>query len=408
VAIPGIALPVALLWLTNVPAAVMGSYTLALLAIIRLVSTYRDEARATPQAWLACHRPSLLLAAKILAGSVLGFGLAAFYIVPVMYQRRFVQLAMATIGGMHIDQNFLFGHTGTSSDALLHDQVLHTASWVAILLLAGTIAALWTTFIRRGSAQLTTAFPFFPLAALTPGIAFLLIPSSVRIWTYLPEAAFLQFPWRLLAVLAPVFTLALARVLTTTPAARPGKWSSGACTVSTTFVLTVAFTLPAYHFFRQPCDPEDTAAARLTLFHSGDGSEPTDEYTPASADNDALRPNSPPYWLAGSQNDPAPTSVQPGAAPMHLSVTTSHAESLILNLRDYPAWHVTLNGMSNPARERRDDGLIAIAVPAGASTIDINYAHTWDQTIGDVISLIALLILFALATSRSQLSASTH
>ena len=39
VTVPGIALPVALLWLTNPPAAVMGSYTLALLALLRIVST---------------------------------------------------------------------------------------------------------------------------------------------------------------------------------------------------------------------------------------------------------------------------------------------------------------------------------------------------------------------------------
>ena len=44
VTIPRIALPVALLWLTNAPAAVMGCYTLALLAVIRLIATYRSAA----------------------------------------------------------------------------------------------------------------------------------------------------------------------------------------------------------------------------------------------------------------------------------------------------------------------------------------------------------------------------
>ncbi len=41
VTIPRIAIPVALLWLTNAPAAVMSCYALALLTIVRLVTTPR-------------------------------------------------------------------------------------------------------------------------------------------------------------------------------------------------------------------------------------------------------------------------------------------------------------------------------------------------------------------------------
>ena len=51
---------------------------------------------------------------------------------------------------MRIDQNFLFEHTGTSSDALLHDQVLHTASIIAVILLTVTVLAL---AIARRSVQ---------------------------------------------------------------------------------------------------------------------------------------------------------------------------------------------------------------------------------------------------------------
>jgi hypothetical protein len=41
--------------------------------------------------------------------------------------------------------------------------------------------------------------------------------------------------------------------------------------------------------------------------------------------------------------------------------------------------------------------LLALPVPAGASTIDIRYAHTLDQTLGDAITLLALAgCLFAL------------
>ena len=385
ITIRGIAIPVALLWLTNAPAAVMGSYTLVLLGAIRIASAYRR------------NRPSIPgLAMRVFGGGTLGLGLAAFYIVPAAYERRFVQIAMATITGMRIDQNFLFEHTGTSGDALLHDQVLHTASVIAVIMLAAMAIALTAIFLQRKRASSKRAFPTLPLAILTAGVAFMLTPLSLPVWNRAPQAAFLQFTWRLLAIVAPVLALAVASTLSRLPL-------KFALTAFATVALAAALTLPAVHVFRQPCDDEDTAPARFALFQSGAGTDPTDEYTSTGADNDALKQNDPPYWLADSAEAPASTSAQPGLAPMHFSVAVPHAEDLILNLRDYPAWHVSLNGEIDPVRNHRNDGLIAIPVPAGSSTIDIRYVHTLDQTIGDGITLLAFAaFLFTLRTRETS------
>jgi hypothetical protein len=87
---------------------------------------------------------------------------------------------------------------------------------------------------------------------------------------------------------------------------------------------------------------------------------------------------------------------------MHMTLTTPHAGDLILNLRDYPAWVLFLNHQPDLARESRADGLIAIAVPAGTSTVDVRYAHTRDQTIGNTISLLALGLLLAAVRRRKD------
>ena len=134
---------------------------------------------------------------RTLTGSLLGLALAAFYIIPASYQRRFVQIAMATIADLRIDHNFLFEHTGTSPDALLHDQVLHTASIIAVLLLAATAALLVLVAVQRIRRSASPSFPVLPLAVLIGLVAFLLTPLSSFLWSHAPEAAFLQFPWRL-------------------------------------------------------------------------------------------------------------------------------------------------------------------------------------------------------------------
>jgi hypothetical protein len=396
VTVPGIALPIALLWLTNPPAAVMGSYTLALLALLR-IATDLGAPGLDSETWVSRHKVTLQFAGKTLAGFALGLALAAFYIVPAAWQRRYVQTWQAITDEASIGHNFLFEHTGTSSDALLHDQVLHTASLIAVILLIATAAALVAVYIRRKSATEEAPFPALSLSILTAGIAFLLTPLSAPLWNHAPEAAFLQFPWRLLAILAPVFALSVAAALDRLPM----RFTTIA--VAAVALLTV-LTLPAYHVFRQECYDEDTVSSQLAQFQSQAGTDPTDEYTPAAANNDALSQNDPPWWLARSPATAPPPAAAPaaapgptpGPAPMHLRVTSPLPEFLILNLRNYPAWHVFLNGSMDSALERRPDGLIALAIPAGASTIDIRYAHTFGETLGDGITVLALaLFIFA-------------
>ena len=380
--VPRIAVPLALLWLTNAPAAVMASYTLALMAGLRMLSDVRRSGRGQ----------AIRTGLKSAAGVALGLALAAFYIVPAAYERRFVQIAMATIGGMRIDQNFLFAHTGSSADARLHDTVLHAASMIAVIMLLTTAAAMAVLLFFRGKK--TTApgsrnrvpLPLLSLFIVTAAIALLLTSASYPLWKYAPEAAFLQFPWRLLAVLAPVCALAIAAVLS------PFHLKPTATAITAT-VLVVALTLPAYHLFRQSCDLEDTPREQFKLFQSNGGVLPTDEYTPVKADNDVLRADNPPYWLANSPTVIAPSTGRPGPAPIHLSVSAPSAEFLILNLRDYPAWRITLNGLSAPDREERDDGLIALPIPAGVSNIDIHYGRMADEIGGDIISLLAVVTL---------------
>src|SRR5271155_5771113 len=88
VTIPGIAIPIALLWLTNAPAAVMSCYALALLTLLRLA-----KPSTTPRKNIAINTT---------AGTILVLSLAAFYIIPAAYERRFVQIAMAIIPNMRI------------------------------------------------------------------------------------------------------------------------------------------------------------------------------------------------------------------------------------------------------------------------------------------------------------------
>ena len=396
VTVRGVALPVALLWLTNAPAAVMGCYTLAFLAVWRLISDYRGHRD---------EKATGLLALKTLAGTVLGFGLVAFYLVPAAYEQRYVQIAMAQVDGMRIMDNFLFHRTGTSNDQVWHDVVLRTVSLIAVTLLVVTAAVLEGTYQDQKRSKVALAargagaiaftedhaeLPVKGLIALTLGIGFLMTPPSAVVWRVLPEAAFLQFPWRLLAVLGAVMAVTIG-------GAMAGSRMRVARAVVTGLVVCGLMAFWADRFYRQRCYPEDSAPARVALFYSNEGSEPTDEYTPTLADNDAIGHTDPPYWLASSAIAAPPMASPtnpPGMSPLHVTVTAPRAEFLVMNLRRYPGWRVTLNGSEARATEAaadRDDGLMAMAIPAGVSTVDVAWRRMPDETVGEEISGAAVM-----------------
>ena len=435
VTIPGIAIPIALLWLTNAPAAVMSCYALALLTAIRLAthssnqlspaasnslsSTNPGAPYLDSEMWASCgsatapahanltttpSQSRFRLAINTIAGTTLGLGLAAFYILPAAYERRYVQIAMAIIPDMRIQDNFLFHHTGDA----LHDQVLRTASLIALAMIAATAIILLALFLsnkarvphpsqhhREGWDIQISPRLLLPLTLLTLTITLLLTPLTNILWTHAPELAYLQFPWRLTAILAAILSLTLAIALS------PLNLKP-ASTAALTLALAAALTYPAYHLFHQTCDEEDTVHARLTLFQSNHGTDPTDEYTPTTADNDSLAHTDPAYWLSPDPNAKAPANTQPGPAPTHLTINPPIPENLILDLRDYPTWRITLNGTPITNHIQRDDGLLAIPLPPGPSTIDITYTQTSDQTFGDILSLASLALLLFFLSSRRE------
>jgi hypothetical protein len=422
----GVAVPLALLWLTNAPAAVMGSYMLALLALVRVADQLRSGGREA-------SRATLRLAATYLLGTVLGLALPAYYLVPAATERRFVQVAMAIIPNMRYQDNFLFTHT--ADDA--HNMVNRTASLLALTLMMATVVVLSGVLLRRRAAQRSAplgssasprSFPIAPaLALLTAAITFLLVPVSAPVWAHLPELAFLQFPWRLLSVLSVVLALGLALLLDrSTPdrAGRDGRPHMLATAVA--LLIPLCLTIAGYHMYAQACAPRDRPAAIAGLLVTHHGTEPTDEYTPTDADNDVLRSDDPGYWIApaGAPDTPAPhthptaTELNPNIdtddvvipieqtlsapAPHHVTIHTEGPATLVLNLRDYPAWEVTetnraSTSLDHPGHLQRDDGLIAVPISsAGDHTFNIAWKMLPDQLIGYILSALALLVLAGL------------
>ena len=403
-----VTLVVALLWITNVPAAVVGTYSILVLGLTRLVMMRKQGLR-----------PMLHVAWTITSGFCVGLLLDAFYLLPMAVTRKFVQLALAVVPIASPDANFLFGH---DNDAF-HDHVLTQASWIGVATVAVAIVCgcvvLWLRSRERvevraqhsmkaRDAEMHTGPALHSAVLIMTGFSaflwFLLSRFSSRIWHLAPELVFLQFPWRFLTIASAVMVALLVLLL-----------QRGIRRVPARVMMAVALPIVALagyfaggRYFREECASDETVQAQRAQYVNEDGVGPTDEYTPAEADNDALPIHLPPAWLTtDAAAEPGKSALLPVTDRSHpedvrFSVASSAGpESLVVRLRAFPGWHTLRDGVEIMPQTRAD-GLTVVPLTGGAGhTVEIRYRTTVDEWAGMGVSAATLLTLAGTRRRRS-------
>ncbi len=404
------ALVVAAIWLTNAPAGVMACYTLGFVAILAALLERR---------WWPFFRA--------LVSVPLGLGLAGFYLVPAAWEQRWIAIRQAVDVGMRVSDSWLFARHA-SPDLEYHDQVLRVAS--SIVLFTVGLAALAFVFVwKRKNLVSGTRRYWLPLAILVPVLLLLQFPVSEPIWTLLPKLEFLQFPWRWLLILDLPLVIFLAAA-TPMSSLRARSWSSAIWTLG-----LLGLTATGALVFFQFCDAEDKVPNQVQTFYAGVGVEGTDEYAPLGSDNalvasglpDACLVSDPaqelgesdsssdgptaPVWFPeqGSCDDTFQASLWQSELK-RLDVDSDHAGFVVLRLRRYPAWNVTVNGQPTRDFQYRQDGLLAVPVLEGPSRIEVRWKPTPDVWWGrgiSTVSLLVLMLLGAIGQSRSPVRLSS-
>ena len=185
---PWLALPFAAVWLSNAPAGVLATYSLALIFLV--LSIVRRSARPLLPGGL---------------GMAAGFGLAAFYILPAAWEQRWVQIHQAIADTLRAERNFLFTRVGDPEFVFFNWKVSAVA---LVVILAVAIAAVFVSRRRREFPDL-----WWALLALGAAATFLMFPASAIFWRLLPKLQFLQFPWRWLGPLDFVLAFFLAAAI---------------------------------------------------------------------------------------------------------------------------------------------------------------------------------------------------
>jgi non-canonical purine NTP pyrophosphatase (RdgB/HAM1 family) len=395
-----LSLTLAASWLTNLPAAVMIHYSVAGLALlfVAIGAGHKSEHRRRwgPQIW----RPLIQTAVAIL----LGAGVAAFYLLPAIYEQGWINLSEVLSPGVRPQDNFIFT-TIADPD---HNRFNLLVSTVALAEIGVLVFAIW--FSRRakriGTAGLgcpvarsaTVAIgqsPWMLVSAWGAGSALLMLSASNMLWQHLPKLRFVQLPFRWLLCM----NAALAMLL---PMAAK-RWTSR---VLASAVLLAAVILAGYRIQPPWWDAASDIREMSDAIADSTGYEGSDEYVPAGADPYELNKSLPRV----SDNTGA---LVPGKmltwreTEKHFKVHTTAAQNLTVRLFNYPAWEVAVNG--KPTETQRSDvtGLIVIPIGAGDNDVHIHFRRTSDRVVGNVVSLIslALFVVAWVKTGKGRMTA---
>ena len=355
-------------WLVNAPAAVMIHYSMALLVVV--LAWQRRSAR-------------ILLTSSIAV--ILGAALAAFYLVPAIYEQRWVNIAQAVSVGLRPQDSFLFAHTTDAE----HDTFDHLISWVATAEILLTVVAAWAARRwSRGKGEL-----WYSLLAWTTVCALLMLPISSPLWSILPKLRFIQFPWRFLLCLGIPFALLTAFGVR--------RWTSRLA-VYLAMLCVLAFVW--HHLLPPWWDYAPDLREMRDNMATGVGYEGTDEYTPVGADAYNVDQNARRVTVEG----PARAAIRVSewsAEQKQFTAEMSAPDNLALHLFNYPAWRAEVNGQIVQAGTREGTGQMLVPVQAGANRVRIIFIRTWDRTLGAWISMVA--VVFVLASRKKYRGGAT-
>lgn len=384
-----VALPVAGLLLSNLPAAVLFGTALASLVLHPALGAGRRGAAVS--------------------GAALGAGLAAFSLLPAAFSSRWCATELFYSGGsVHFrpSRHVLFG------PAELNPAFGRSVSWAVVALAALAVAAFLLGRSRAGADPRRGAWGVVALVAFVA-----VLPPAGPAWDALPVLSKLQFPWRLAAVL----TLAAAALVAFVPR-RAGLALAGVAALAAVpwWGRSVA-SLESLPVERPVRAAPGSTFPEASVVHAASGlSTNRSARNPLLLDVWFVPKTVPiPFWnalvVAGDGRSAPPLARVPvasAAGPVRWDVKSwrrlsgaltvdAPAGPLLLHQVAFPGFRVAVDGSERPVRADGRTGLLTVDVPAGRHEVSWRWEPFPLLRLARVVSGVAALAVLALLLVRT-------
>ena len=335
---------------------------------------------------------------KIILAGLLGLGLSAFYLIPLLLERKYAHLESLLSGYFDYRAHFVnvyklflstewgYGSSGFPAEKL--NLSTGIVQWL-VGILAGALAA----FRFKKETKLATLT--FVLAGSELLVLFMMHLKSSFIWEKLPFLHWLQFPWRFLSI--SIFLLAILSGLAVYFAGKY-RYLLGIAAVIAAFILYANFFVPKDWLNITDTDKFSGASWEKQLTIS------IFDYLPIYA---KLPPPSKapdvPEVLEGEANF---ISYEKGSNFQKGEVAVTKEALVRLPIFDFPGMRVMVDGevvphSNNDCRGQEYClGLISFNIGPGMHKIEVKLGRTPARWVGDVISLVTVGFVVAVWLRR--------
>ncbi len=339
--------------------------------------------------WLFSEKWNNLV--KVIIGGALGFGLSAFFILPVAFERKFVHIESLLSGYFDYRQHFVslyklflsmewgYGSSGFPDEKL--NLSLGIIQWAV-----GIMAVVLAMFNFRKFRKTSTLTLL--LAGLTLFSIFMMHMKSSFIWAKLPFLWYLQFPWRFLAI--SIFLLCFLSGFFIYFSGKY-KYLVGAILIAISVILNISFFVPKTWL-------------NITDKEKFSGTSWEKQLTISIFDYLPIYGVLPPYSRAPELPEVLEGSVKfleykKGSNYQIGNIDASKDSLIRIPLFDFPGMEVKVDGkkvdhVNNDCRdERYCRGLITFKVSDGKHNIETRLNDTPIRKAGNVMTLSSLAIL---------------
>ncbi|MEK7550243.1 MAG: glycosyltransferase [Patescibacteria group bacterium] len=368
-----------LIWLSLSVAALATTHTLMTMIFAAVAGFWAIY-------WLCREKWNNLF--KVIWGGLLGFGLSAFFLLPVAFERQFVHLESLLSGYFDYRQHFVslyklflsmewgYGSSGFPDEKL--NLSLGIVQWVI-----GIGAGVLAVFNYKKHKMLSLATFYFLLSTLFS--IFMMHMKSSFIWAKLPFLWYLQFPWRFLAI--SIFLLCLLSGFFIYFSGK-FKYIVGVVLIVVSFALNISFFVPKDWL-------------NITDVEKFSGISWEKQLTISIFDYLPIYGTLPPWSRAPRFPEVLEGEVKfleyKKGSNYQAGVVEASKDSLIrIPLFDFPGMTVTVDGkkvehVNNDCRnERYCRGLITFNIPSGHHEIFIKLYDTPVRKIGNILTLLSL------------------
>jgi len=334
---------------------------------------------------------------KVFWGGTLGFGLSAFFILPVIIEKKFAHVESVLSGYFDYRQHFVslyklfisrewgYGSSGFPNELL--NLSLGPTQW-----LSGIGAIVFAIILiqqnRKTSVYSKQSMFALLLSGMTLFSIFMIHMKSSFVWAKLPFLWYLQFPWRFLAV--SIFLLCLLSAFFIYFSGK-FKYVLGISLIVLSFCLNIGYFVPKDWLYITDTDKFSGVSWQKQMTIS------IFDYLPIYA---TLPPiNEAPDIPEVMDGKAEVVEYKKGSDFQTGRMIVFEDASIRLPLFDFPGMQVKINGRvvnhyNNDCRGHDFCyGLISFKLPTGEHKIEVGLMNTPVRTISNTITLISIFVL---------------